>query len=300
MTSTDVTGPKAHPAFAAAFPTGDVTLLSRDDVLFPISSSTLSRASPWFRNMLALPQGARRTSDAEPYIAMSESSDVLMDLLSMISGISLPTLNNVNTIQPLLYAAEKYEMTMPIAIIRIALQTLVAKHPIRAYGIARHMSWDEEAEAAVRHTLELDIMSEDNARELAHLEGPDLTKLLMLHDRRRKMVAAALADTAQFNVGNMSDRRCCGDFEDRTTWWNLKMAWVTEPWRFLCLSQLVPGIAALPVEVELAFESKCPKCKRHFYARRDTLEAFKRVARSLPQTIKVRTPVANAKSRSIC
>ncbi len=204
---TSNTLPETHPVFAAAFPTDDVALLSKDDVLFPISSTTLSRTSPWFRAMFILPQDTRQTSRAEP-IAVSEGSQVLGHLLSMISGISLPPLNNVDDFEPLLYAAEKYEMAMPIAILRLALRPLIPSSPIRVYGIACPMSWEDETKSAASRMLEMDLVSEKNATELGRLEATHLTKLLLLHERKRKMVIAALADPKEFNVGNAMGRRC--------------------------------------------------------------------------------------------
>ncbi|TBU35170.1 hypothetical protein BD311DRAFT_745701, partial [Dichomitus squalens] len=266
---------EVHSVFAAAFPDGDVTLLSNDDVLFPISSSTLSRASPWFRTMLGLPQNSPETSGVESVIPVSESSEVLLGLLSMISSISLPTLDNVDSIEPLLHAAEKYEMTMPIAIIRIALRTLVDKSPIRVYDMACRMSWEEEAKAAASCTLRMDILSENTATELARLEGPHLMKLLMLHERRRRLVAAALAVPDLFNAGNKTGRR------------SLKVAWLTKPWNFVCLGREGDETTAVPSEVELMLEGKCPKCSRNFYQKTCTLENLRGVARSLPQTIEV-------------
>ncbi|EJF66632.1 hypothetical protein DICSQDRAFT_46830 [Dichomitus squalens LYAD-421 SS1] len=287
MVSSESATREVHPVFAAAFPDGDVTLLSNDDVLFPISSSTLSRASPWFRTMLGLPQNSPETSGVESVIPVSESSEVLLGLLSMISSISLPTLDNVDSIEPLLHAAEKYEMTMPIAIIRIALRTLVDKSPIRVYDMACRMSWEEEAKAAASCTLRMDILSENTATELARLEGPHLMKLLMLHERRRKLVAAALADSDLFNAGNKPGRRCCDELEDHTDWWALKVAWLTKPWNFVCLGREGDETTAVPSEVELMLEGKCPKCSRNFYQKTCTLENLRGVARSLPQTIEV-------------
>ncbi|KAM5535397.1 hypothetical protein V8D89_010919, partial [Ganoderma adspersum] len=177
---------ETHPVFAAAFPTADVVLVSKDDVLFPISSTTLSRTSSWFRAMFTLPQDTEQASRAEP-IAVSESSQVLGQLLSMISGISLPPLDNIDDLEPLVYAAEKYEMAMASAVLRFALGRLIPSSPITVYGIACRMTWEDEAKAAVSRTLEMDIMSEDNAVVLGRLEATHLIKLLLLHERRRKM-----------------------------------------------------------------------------------------------------------------
>ncbi|KAI1797810.1 hypothetical protein LXA43DRAFT_268288 [Ganoderma leucocontextum] len=290
METTSSASRETHPVLAAAFPTADVTLLSKDDVLFPISSTTLSRTSSWFRAMFTLPQGTRLTSGTEP-IAVSESSEVLAHLLSMISGISLPPLDNVDDIEALLYAAEKYEMAMASAVLRLALGRLVPSSPIRVFSIACRMSWEDEAKAAASRTLELDIMSEDHAKGLGRLEATHLMKLLLLHDRRRKMVIAALADPVEFNADNESGRRCngaeesCNELEDHSTWWALKVAWITEPWRFLCLAQVDANARSLPPELEACLDDTCQNCGKSLYNRRGTLENLQTIAQRLPQTI---------------
>ena len=286
-----------HPVFVGLFPDADVTLLSKDNILFPMSSETLRRTSGWFRTMFSLPQNAQRDkSGASEPISMTESSSVLAGLLSLASGIALPPLNDIDFVDALLFAADKYDMPLPVSLIRVTLPPLLDTSPIRAYGLACRMSWETEAKAAATRTLGIDIMSPENMVHLSTLEPSHLMKLLSLHDRRRREAIDALEGNGVFGAnvrgvrcaGIKDDGTACDELRDPTAWWALKLAWNKEPWRFLALGESTFIQPSSIPELEALLDDRCKRCSRVYYSRASTLENLRNVAAALPQTIDVR------------
>ncbi|RPD62993.1 hypothetical protein L227DRAFT_608910 [Lentinus tigrinus ALCF2SS1-6] len=121
--------------------------------------------------MFTLPHGP--TSDVAAAkegmesLPMAEHSEVLSGLLSIISGIALPPLNDIDFVESMLDAADKYQMPLPIAVFRAAaLPTFLQKHPIRVYAIACRMLWEADAKAAATCTLRLDIMAPEHRQDM--------------------------------------------------------------------------------------------------------------------------------------
>lgn len=317
-TNTDTQGPgvpREHSLFANSFANGDLRLLSSDNVLFPMCSSTLSRASGWFRAMFTLPQvpdgvaAAGNSLDIEP-LPMSEPAEVLSGLFSIIGGLALPALDDIDLVESILYAADKYEMSMPIAVLRAAaLPPFLQKRPIRVYAIACRMLWEADAKEAASRTLGLDIMAPESTTDLARLETPYLMKLLALHDERRKQVDQALDGFtinaalqmmpfhnhgppafflgAQQGPAARSTCESCSEGSplQRQPWWSFKLAWSREPWRFVKLGEpdAQPGMAP---ELDRLFNKKCLRCGK---AQMDegAFNRLKNIFSQLPQTIEV-------------
>ncbi|KAI0757068.1 hypothetical protein C8Q80DRAFT_1265051 [Daedaleopsis nitida] len=303
LMSEDVMMPPAdsvHPAFANLYGSPDVTLVTHDNVLFPISSSTLTRTSGWFRTMFTLPQGSQRAPGGSERIQVGESSAVISGLLSLAAGIGMPAIEEIDLLDDLLRAADKYEMPMPSAVVRAILPLFLAKYSIRVYAIACRMSWEDEASKAATQTLQIDIMSEENRKELEAIDTPHhLLKLLSLHETRRRQMQAALSDDAIF-IANLQGGRCkefgtvnpmdglvdseCTALVDRSTWVALRLACALEPWRFCALCEGDAPLSRMP-ELEAVFEDRCRGCRNLYYSQSGTLEKLKNLAESLPQTI---------------
>ncbi|TFK89802.1 hypothetical protein K466DRAFT_486041, partial [Polyporus arcularius HHB13444] len=287
------TTPTLHPAFAKSFANGDIKLLSSDNVLFPMSSDTLSRASGWFTAMFSLPQSPPDLAAGKACqcieLSVTEPSQVLCGLLSIISGIALPSLDDIDFVESVLYAADKYDMPMPTAVLRAsALPIFLQKRPIRVYAIACHMSWEAEAKEAASRTLGLDIMAKENADDLGRLDTPYLLKLFALHDKRRRQLAEALdnfiipAPIPAPAPAPWQGARAC---PCRGPWWAFKLAWSREPWRLARLREHDAPPSVAP-EVDRLFNQKCSKCERAALEE----SAFKRIKQlfsQLPQTIEV-------------
>ncbi len=279
-----------------------------------MSSDTLSRASGWFTAMFSLPQSPPDLAAGNACqcieLSVTEPSQVLCGLLSIISGIALPSLDDIDFAESVLYAADKYDMPMPTAVLRAsALPIFLQKRPIRVYAIACHMSWEAEATEAASRTLGLDIVAKENADDLGRLDTPYLLKLFALHDKRRRQLAEALDNfiipapipapapapglgqpfqfhdlgggPALFAAPWQGARACpC-----RGPWWAFKLAWSREPWRFARLREHDAPPSVAP-EVDRLFNQKCSKCERAALEE----SAFKRIKQlfsQLPETIEV-------------
>src|SRR6266851_6560510 len=141
--SADRKGPRFHPLFSFD---ADVVLGSRDGVLFRVPSTTLKMTSAWFRTMFTLPQGSPPSSRSQSQrdtfantaatgpstaapaadteiISLDEDARTLEPLLRMICGLEISTLDTWDAVEPVLYAAEKYEMPGPASIVRALLRT---------------------------------------------------------------------------------------------------------------------------------------------------------------------------------
>ncbi|KAI0724478.1 hypothetical protein C8T65DRAFT_626620 [Cerioporus squamosus] len=280
-----VESPVVHPLFTELFANADVTLLSKDGFLFPISSETLARVSGWFHTMFTIPQqpSGSPNSSNEP-IAVSESADTLAALLSIVSGTSLPHFHDIDFVETLLFTAEKYDMPFPVAILRLALPSFLDTHPVRVYGMACRMSWEAEAQKAVGRILAVNFLSPEKLLELRHVETPYVVKLLSLHERRRVKTNEELDSTVSFNVANtFACCRFCGERCAHTSWAMFKLAWSREPWRVRVLRESGERPSTIPELVAL-LEAQC-KCGGKYYDESASLENLRALARSLPETI---------------
>ncbi|EPQ57609.1 hypothetical protein GLOTRDRAFT_37773, partial [Gloeophyllum trabeum ATCC 11539] len=109
-----------HPLFCSE--EANVVLGCKDgSMYFRLHAFTLKTASSWFRAMFTLPQcsdTATITSSpaASDVIRLDEDAPTLEALFRMICGLPIPPLDSYDTIEPLLYAADKYDMPGPISI----------------------------------------------------------------------------------------------------------------------------------------------------------------------------------------
>lgn len=196
-----------HPLFSN--PDGDVILGAKGgNVLFRTHSFTLKTTSGWFRTMFSLPQKcAPTTADV---IYMDEDPAILESLLRMACGLPIIPPTNYDTVDALLYGAEKYDMPGPISIIRMLVMTpLLLNQPLRLYAVACRFGWEEEAKYASMETLTLNLHSEACRPSLQALSTTALLDLLALHRDRREALRARL-DEAPFVGGGTAVCVACG------------------------------------------------------------------------------------------
>ncbi|KAI8995560.1 hypothetical protein BD414DRAFT_245215 [Trametes punicea] len=188
------------------FSNADVTLRSSDGVLFRVSSDGLCRASAWFQTKFTLPQSA--SSDRTEPIPVDEPANILADVLAIINGSELPALDNADHLEALPAVADKYEMSMALSVIRMALfSRLLDASPMRLYSIACRTSWEKEAMEASSRTLGMDLLAPAAQSELAALEPTHHNKLLNLHQRRQEQFLSGLDDEATF-YANIRGGQC--------------------------------------------------------------------------------------------
>lgn len=101
----------------------DVILRSSDGVYFRVHSVILAQASPFFRTMFVLPQ-PKGADGPPPVIDCAEISNVLTTLLTLCYPIVKPRVRPFTDIEPAVRAAQKYEMDLPVEILKGELLSL--------------------------------------------------------------------------------------------------------------------------------------------------------------------------------
>ena len=298
---------KAHPEFADD--DADIILCSSDGVHFRVHSIILKLSSGWFRALFTLPQGhaselssssssSITASDGkgkpvpapqQDPIVVNENAELLEMLLRMACGKELPVhrLQSLEFIQDLLQVAEKYDMPGPASIARLAVSlTLVKKHPIRVYGIACRWGWTDIAKTASSYTLHLDLLGAPCVEELRHVGSADLTRLMMLHRKRRDQLRRSL-DSKDLFYANLVPGKCSGCNADilHNKWHSMKYAWVTE------LEEKPFVVAEKDLlerpEVLEVLDSKCPRCQKSLYNAETTLHNLRSILDELPTMVEV-------------
>ncbi|OJT11816.1 hypothetical protein TRAPUB_11611 [Trametes pubescens] len=227
--------------------------------------------------MFTLPQDP--TVDRMEPIQMSEPASVLFVLLSIVDSRALPSLDHSDDLEPLLFAAEKYEMPLAISVLRLAFSSRLHNvTPLRLYGIACKMGWEKEAKDASSRTLTQNLFATDAQVELAAMEPRHRDPLLDLHNRRREAFFDGLDDTTKFSA-NIRENPCmykkdgqpCLAPWDHSHWWALKYAllrkWVHSPFD----ERLDETFYHMP-EVKDASSAKCHRCDRTLYGWGHTVE----------------------------
>jgi len=181
-----------HPAFSEEDAT--FVLTSSDGTNYRLHPFTLRTTSGFFRDMISLPQKSTgEAGDAKPaqeeQIALDEGNRVLTPLLKMISGLAVERWKSLEELEGVLDAAQKYDMPGPLSTIRSTVASppsyITLENPLRLYIIAARHDWEEEAQAASVHTLEVCLHDEALASILQQVSSAYLLKLFRLHRIRR-------------------------------------------------------------------------------------------------------------------
>jgi hypothetical protein len=288
--------PKYHPLFS--LDDADIVLASRDGVLFRVPSMTLKMTSSWFRAMFTLPQGtpvssSSRRSPPEPSetIYLDEDSSTLETLLRMACGLEIPPLGTWDEVEPVLYAAEKYEMMGPSSIIRALLRTpTFADSPLRMYAAACHFGWTEDAYTASTGSLTLNLHDSVHRPALLRLRTTDLYLLFELHHNRRAQFRARLGESPFLTDAQLSDAaapRCsrCREPVSYAEWRELKHAMLYELERRPAGDTVLTGLEVWGT-AQACWSAKCKnvRCQSPVYDKTLSSKAIKDVLDSLPNT----------------
>lgn len=280
-----------HDLFAS--PDGDIVLGSKDGVLFRVHSHTLKTTSGWFRAMYSLPQRAPdarpelKASDAVPDVVyVDEDSGTLEGLLRMVCGLCIPKLDSYDVIEPILHAAEKYDMPGPMSIIRALLSTpSLMSDPLRLYAVTCRYGWQDEAMMASRATLTLNLHSPEHRNTLQKLGTDALLSLFSLHRTRREALRKRLDDPPFVNDSGDTSCSNCGSLVDYHTWRELKYVIIMEM-DARPLGDTVYNAGLLEWSAARAcWEAKCISCDRVLYDKTLTMRVIRECIEQLPTTI---------------
>ena len=299
-------GIKYHPLFSFD---ADVVLSSRDGILFCIPSMTLKMTSSWFRTMFTLPQGSppassrshnrnQRDTTTAPteteIIGLDEDSSTLEPLLRMICGLEIPTLDTWDTVEPVLYAAEKYDMPGPASILRALLRApTFTDAPLRLYAAACHFGWAEDARAASTRSLTLNLYDSAHKPSLLRLRSADLYALFALHHKRRAQFRSRIADSpflTDAQLLNTASARCssCRDPISYLEWRELRHVMLAELERRPSGDTVLTGLEEWPAALA-CWATKCKRasCHSSVYDKALSSKAIKDLLDSLPNAVEI-------------
>ncbi|TFY82479.1 hypothetical protein EWM64_g1533 [Hericium alpestre] len=165
----------------------DFILRTSDQVDFFVRRVILSIASPFFKDMLVLPQSSesmteKRTSRAggtPPIFEVAEDS---------------PGLNNIRLI---LYAAYKFRMKAVLGVVNTALQQCLDEDVLGVFALARRCELYDTCLMAAKETLKHPLTSLDTA-QLDQISAQQYRKLVEYHQQYSTTRAAAESDESYF------------------------------------------------------------------------------------------------------
>jgi hypothetical protein len=171
---------------------------SSDFIDFRVHKSMLATTSPIFKDLLSLPQPSDgEIVDGLPMVQLSESSELLNSLLSILYPIYTAIPNSYDKVLYLLAACQKYEMASVQSSIRTEVKRGEFPAPkgaeaFAAYAIARAKGLIPEMESAARQTLECPMTFEVLGEGLQLFEGSALHDLASFRMRIRDNLIACL------------------------------------------------------------------------------------------------------------
>ncbi|KAK0467617.1 hypothetical protein IW261DRAFT_1680158 [Armillaria novae-zelandiae] len=256
-----------HPTFNA--PDADAILSSLDNTLYRLPSPVLRRTTTFF---------ASPSFTFEPRskpIPIHEHDAVLERLLR------IPPWRTFDDLEGVLSLAETWGARGAVDVARASITAPVfMREPLRVYAIATRFGWDEEAELASKHTLELSLHEEQHQEVLRRIPTRALVKLFKFHRKRRDEFRAGMA-------GEGAESRCagCGKAVGGA-------GWAALVWRMFWEMDARPsgeGLCSLEVEeweeTERCLGERCAGCGRAVYERLEVLERVRKCLDALPDTV---------------
>ncbi|EIW82549.1 hypothetical protein CONPUDRAFT_53299 [Coniophora puteana RWD-64-598 SS2] len=291
-----------HPEFSS--PDADVILAAKDQTaLFRVHSYTLKTTSGWFRSLFSLPQRplspststssaltlvpSMSTSTTHPdTIALDEDAPTLEALLRMVCGQPITPPQTHDALDALLFAAEKYDMPGPLALLRILLAVPpLSAEPLRIYAAASRFGWDAEARAASAQTLAMDVHDAAHGPVLRKLSTDAVLALFALHRDRREGLRRRLDEPPFVGAGMQTCPRCRRPI-DHCAWRELKYRVILEM-DIRPLGDTVNAGLLEWTEAKACWEAKCPgtECACVLYDKGETLRLMRECIESLPKTV---------------
>lgn len=169
----------------------DLVLVSCDRTIFRTHRCILRAVSPFFRDMLSLPQPEpHSTSPDNSLISMAEDSPTINLLLKFCYPRTLcpePSLSDPRDLRRALTLARKFDIDVIREAAERALERLASSSPESAYALAYAYELPKAVRAAARATLRMAspfkyTTGTPEAPELASLSAVALVQLFRYHD----------------------------------------------------------------------------------------------------------------------
>ena len=167
-------------------PDADIILRSSDQVNFRVHKSVLALSSPFFKDLLLLPQPRdEEVVDGLQVVQLSEDADLLYSLVSFLYPVTpvMPQAGSYERVFALLAACQKYDMVSIQSHIRSEIKCGTFPSPVEteafsAYAIASSMHLVPEMENAARLTLGQPMTFESLGEGLRPFKGRALCDLV--------------------------------------------------------------------------------------------------------------------------
>ncbi|KAH9042214.1 hypothetical protein EDB85DRAFT_1918603 [Lactarius pseudohatsudake] len=161
-------------------PNADIILRSSDLINFRTNKTILSMSSPFFNDMLSLPQPSNEeVVDGLPVVCLSEDADTLNSLLMTLYPVPFVVPNDYHKVLAILAASQKYDMAGgPIV--------LTGTEALRAYACL------EQMKTSALLTLHSPLTLEHLSDELPLFEGWALRDLVRYRKRCRDSLVLTL------------------------------------------------------------------------------------------------------------
>lgn len=294
---------KYHTEFNSQ--TADFVVRSCDGVRFKCHRLFLQESSPVFRTMLSLPQPVSHGSSSTalgdgaakiPSIDLPEDSTTLEILLRMIYPTTQPTIESTHALASAFFAAEKYDMAGVISTLRLHMrdERFIAENPVHIFALACRFGFVQEAKAASRATLTVDIHDPKNT-EVFQQTGFKVMDLISLHSLRHRRIDGVreFLDGDRFE-GNAADFTCvtCDKKLNDITWPLLKASIVKELYRRPLGDTIFAPEFLKSSAIQSFINSKCEECQeRLIYEKGKTLAMICEFLRSLPESIDISSSI---------
>jgi hypothetical protein len=165
-------------------PDANIIVRSSDQANFRVHKSVLAMSSPFFKDLLSLPQPPNaETVDGLRVIALPEDAGLLSSLMSFLYPVTPVIPDSYQKVFALLAVCQKYEIESVQFIIRSAIKVRTFPVPVKAegfsaYAIASSMGLVPEAEYAARLTLGQPMTFESLGEGLRSFKGRVLCDLI--------------------------------------------------------------------------------------------------------------------------
>ncbi|KAI0253664.1 hypothetical protein BJV78DRAFT_1191180 [Lactifluus subvellereus] len=177
-------------------PDADLILRSADLVHFRVHKSLLIMASPFFKDLLSLPQPPdSEVADGLPIVQLSEDAELLRDLIPMLYPIHpvIPSPWRGEKMLSVLAACEKYDMVSIQSLIRAEVRCRPSYNSLGSgafyiYALASSKGLTPEMEHAARLTLDYPMTFETLGERLRLFEGWALRDLFVPGPQRFGLV----------------------------------------------------------------------------------------------------------------
>ena len=165
-------------------PEASITVRSSDQANFRVHKSVLAMSSPFFKDLLSLPQPPdAEIVDGLPVVELPEHSGLLCCLISFLYPTTPVIPDSYQKVFALLAVCQKYEIESVQFLIRSAIKAGKFPAPVKAegfsaYAIASGLGLVPEAEDAARLTLGQPMTFESLGEGLRSFKGRAVCDLI--------------------------------------------------------------------------------------------------------------------------